>query len=230
MSCLGNPNKVYILERAPVVSGTDFRSASPGSNSNTGQLTVNFTLTNEAGERFFTYTSANVGKDMAVVMGKTVREVAVIKSGIHDSGLIEGGFTQQEVTDLSKLLQTGSLPASLVFLEDRTVGASLGADSIREGVTAAVVGVLVVMAFMLIYYKRLGHQCRPGAVPEPGDFARVPGLHRSYADIARNCRSDSDHRYGRGFERADLRAHPRGDSSWKGGLGGSRPGLCAMPG
>jgi preprotein translocase subunit SecD len=156
MSCHGNQNTVYILERAPVVSGTDFRSASPGSNSNTGQLTVNFTLTNEAGERFFTYTSANVGKDMAVVMGKTVREVAVIKSGIHDSGLIEGGFTQQEVTDLSKLLQTGSLPASLVFLEDRTVGASLGADSIREGVTAAVVGVLVVMAFMLIYYKSSG--------------------------------------------------------------------------
>ena len=117
---------------------------------------MNFTLTNEAGERFFSYTSANQGKDMAVVMGKTVREVAVIKSGIHDSGLIEGGFTQQEVTDLSKLLQTGSLPASLVFLEDRTVGASLGADSIREGVTAAVVGVLVVMAFMLIYYKSSG--------------------------------------------------------------------------
>ncbi len=156
MSCHGNQNMVYILERAPVVSGTDFRSASPGSNSNTGQLSVNFTLTNEAGERFFTYTSANVGKNMAVVMGKTVREVAVIKSGIHDSGLIEGGFTQSEVTDLSKLLQTGSLPASLVFLEDRTVGASLGADSIREGVTAAVVGVLVVMAFMLIYYKSSG--------------------------------------------------------------------------
>jgi preprotein translocase subunit SecD len=156
MACHGNPNMVYLLERAPVVSGTDFRSASPGSNSNTGQLTVNFTLTNEAGERFYSYTSTNVGKYMAVVLGGHAREVAVIKSGIHDQGLIEGGFTQQEVTDLSKLLQTGSLPASLVFLEDRTVGASLGADSIRAGVISAIVGVVVVMIFMLIYYKGSG--------------------------------------------------------------------------
>jgi preprotein translocase subunit SecD len=117
---------------------------------------VNFTLTDEAGDRFWDYTSANVGKYMAIVMGNRIREVAVINSGIRDQGLIEGGFTQEEVNDLSKMLRTGALPASLVFLEDRTVGASLGADSIREGVTAAVVGVLVVMAFMLIYYRSSG--------------------------------------------------------------------------
>jgi preprotein translocase subunit SecD len=139
-----------------VVSGTDFRSATPGSNSNTGQITVNFTLTDEAGDRFWDYTNANVGKYMAIVMGNSIREVAVIKSGIRDSGLIEGGFTQDEASDLSKLLRTGALPASITYLENRTVGASLGADSIREGVTAAIVGVLVVMVFMLIYYKSSG--------------------------------------------------------------------------
>jgi preprotein translocase subunit SecD len=149
-------DKVYILDRAPVVSGSDFRSADPSVNSNTGQRTVHFVLTDEAGNRFYDYTSANVGKYMAVVMGGRVREVAVIKEPIHDSGEIEGSFTQDEVTDLSKLLRTGALPASLVFLEDRTVGASLGADSIREGVTAAIVGVLVVMGFMLIYYRSSG--------------------------------------------------------------------------
>ncbi len=149
-------DKIYIIDRAPVVSGSDFRSADPSVNSNTGQRTVHFTLTDEAGNRFYDYTSANVGKYMAVVMGGRVREVAVIKEAIRDSGEIEGSFTQDEVTDLSKLLRTGALPASLVFLEDRTVGASLGADSIREGVTAAVVGVLVVMAFMLIYYRSSG--------------------------------------------------------------------------
>jgi preprotein translocase subunit SecD len=149
-------DKVFILERAPVVSGTDFRSATPGSNSNTGQITVNFTLTDEAGDRFWDYTNANVGKYMAIVMGNSIREVAVIKSGIRDSGLIEGGFTQDEASDLSKLLRTGALPASITYLENRTVGASLGADSIREGVTAAIVGVLVVMVFMLIYYKSSG--------------------------------------------------------------------------
>jgi preprotein translocase subunit SecD len=90
------------------------------------------------------------------VMGDHVRSAAVIKEPIRDSGVIEGRFSQDEVMLLSKLLSTGSLPASLVFLEDRTVGATLGADSIREGVTAAVVGVLLVMVFMLIYYKGSG--------------------------------------------------------------------------
>jgi preprotein translocase subunit SecD len=156
MACGENPNKVFILERTPVVSGTDFRSATPGTNSNTNQLQVNFTLSDDAGNHFYDYTSQNIGKYMAVVMGGNAREVAVIKGGIHDQGLIEGGFTQQEVTDLSKLLQTGSLPASLVFLEDRTVGASLGADSIHAGVMAAIVGVVLVMIFMLIYYRSSG--------------------------------------------------------------------------
>jgi preprotein translocase subunit SecD len=157
MATGSDTDKFFIVERAPVVSGTDFRSATPGSNSNTGQITVNFTLTDEAGDRFYDYTKNNVGKYMAIVMGGRIREVAVIKSPIPGgSGLIEGGFTQEEANDLSKLLRTGALPASLIFLEDRTVGASLGADSIREGVTAAIVGVLVVMAFMLIYYKSSG--------------------------------------------------------------------------
>jgi preprotein translocase subunit SecD len=156
MSCHGDPNTVYILERAPVVSGTDFRSADPGVNTNTGQQTVHFTLTDEAGDRFWDYTNANVGKFMAIVMGGHAREVAVIKSGIRDSGEIEGSFTQDEVTMLSKMLRTGALPVSLVYLEDRTVGASLGADSIREGVTAAVAGVLLVWIFMLIYYRGSG--------------------------------------------------------------------------
>jgi preprotein translocase subunit SecD len=93
---------------------------------------------------------------MAVVMGGRVKEVANIESAIRDSGEIRGSFSQDEVASLSKLLRTGALPASLEYLEDRTVGASLGADSIREGVTAAVVGVLVVMGFMLIYYRGSG--------------------------------------------------------------------------
>lgn len=156
MACHGNPDTVFILQRAPVVSGTDFRSADASVNSNTGQQNVQFNLTNEAGDRFWDYTNANVGKYMAIVMGGNAREVAVIKNGIRDSGVIEGSFTESEVTMLSKLLKTGALPASITFLENRTVGASLGADSIREGVTAAIVGVLLVMVFMLVYYKSSG--------------------------------------------------------------------------
>jgi len=149
-------DSVYVLRRVSVVAGNDFRSADAGTDQNTGQRTVNFTLTNEAGDRFYEYTSKNVNTSMAVVMGSRVKEVANIQSAIRDSGRITGSFTPDEVEILSKMLRTGALPASLIYLEDRTVGASLGADSIREGVTAAVVGVLVVMAFMLFYYRGSG--------------------------------------------------------------------------
>jgi preprotein translocase subunit SecD len=146
---------VYVLQRASIVAGTDFRSADPGTDQN-GRRNVQFTLTNEAGDKFHDYTSANVGKSMAVVLNNQVREVATIQSAISDRGEITGSFSPEEVSALSKLLRTGALPASLTQLEKRFVGASLGADSIRQGVTAAVVGVLVVMAFMLIYYKGSG--------------------------------------------------------------------------
>lgn len=149
-------DSVYLLKRVAIVAGTDFRSADPGTDQNTGQRTVHFTLTNEAGDKFWEYTSANVGHSMAVVLGGRVKEVANIESAIRDSGEIRGSFSQDEVAILSKMLRTGALPASINYLEDRTVGASLGADSIRQGVTAAVVGVLLVMVFMLVYYKGSG--------------------------------------------------------------------------
>jgi preprotein translocase subunit SecD len=148
-------DSVYLIHRVSVVSGTDFRSAEPGTDQN-GRRNVRFTLTNEAGDKFYDYTSKNVGQSMAVVMGGQVKEVATIQSAIRDSGEITGSFSPEEVELLSKMLRTGALPASLNYLEDRTVGASLGADSIRQGVTAAIVGVLVVMAFMLFYYKGSG--------------------------------------------------------------------------
>jgi preprotein translocase subunit SecD len=147
---------VYVLQRAAVVAGNDFRSADPNVNSNTGQREVDFTLTNEAGDKFYDYTSKNIGRSMAVVMNDQVREVAVIKGAIRDRGEITGSFSPDEVAALSKLLRTGALPASLQQLEKRFVGASLGADSIRKGVTAAIVGILVVMAFMLVYYRGSG--------------------------------------------------------------------------
>jgi preprotein translocase subunit SecD len=156
MATGSDADSVYVLQRLAIVAGTDFRSADPGTDSNTGQRTVHFTLTNEAGDKFWEYTSANVGHSMAVVLGGRVKEVANIESGIRDSGEIRGSFSTDEVTILSKMLRTGALPASINYLEDRTVGASLGADSIKQGVTAAVVGVLLVMVFMLIYYHGSG--------------------------------------------------------------------------
>jgi preprotein translocase subunit SecD len=146
---------VYVLKRVPVVAGSEFRSADPGTDQN-GRQAVHFTLTNDAGDKFYDYTSKNVGQSMAVVMEGRVKEVANIQGAIRDTGEIVGSFTPTEVQVLSKMLRTGALPASLNPIEDRTVGASLGADSVRQGVTAAVVGVLVVMAFMLVYYRGSG--------------------------------------------------------------------------
>ncbi|MGA2537670.1 MAG: protein translocase subunit SecD [Terracidiphilus sp.] len=146
---------VYVLKRISVVAGNEFRSADQGTDQN-GRPAVHFTLTNDAGDKFYEYTSKNVGQSMAVVMGGRVKEVANIQSAIRDTGEIVGSFSPTELEVLSKMLRTGALPASLTYLEDRTVGASLGADSIRQGVTAAIVGVLVVMAFMLFYYRGSG--------------------------------------------------------------------------
>ena len=110
------------------------------------------------------------------------------------------------------------------------MGASLGADSIREGVTAAIVGVLVVMAFMLIYYRGSGINADLALFLNLVILLGFMGFSRADAHAARHCRSHSDHRHGRGLERADLRAHPRRDSCRQGAGGGGGPGLCACMG
>jgi len=146
----------WSLKRISVVQGPDFRDARSGQDEG-GRPDVNFTLTTGAGEKFYSYTSANIGKQMAIVLDNKVREVANINGAIRDQGQISGGgFTKQTAQDLSLMLRTGSLPASIVFLETHTVGASLGASSIRHGVIASVVGLVAVMIFMLIYYRGAG--------------------------------------------------------------------------
>jgi preprotein translocase subunit SecD len=147
-------DEVYELKRIAEVAGNDFRDAQPANDEN-GRPQVAFTLTNAAGERFYQFTSTNVGNKLGVVLDGQVREVANIQEGIHDQGRITG-LDRQKATDLSMMLRTGALPASIHFLEERTVGPSLGADSVRQGVYAAVFGMLAVMVFMLIYYKGAG--------------------------------------------------------------------------
>ena len=145
----------YIISRASAVTGRDLRTAEPSTDEN-GQPAVRFILTSEGGRKFFSFTSAHVGDYLAVVLDNRVQEVAVIKEAIHDTGIINGRFTQQETQDLSMTLRSGALPAGIKYLEERTVGPSLGADSIRSGVQASIVGMLVVLIFMLIYYRWAG--------------------------------------------------------------------------
>ena len=148
-------DQYYVVRRASIVSGSDFRDAQPQRNPNTGGSETNFNLTTGAGEHFYEYTSNNIGKYMAVVLENRVRSVAVIRGAIRDNGVIEG-LGEQEAKSLSQLLRSGSLPASITYLETRTVGASLGASSIRQGIVASVAGMAAVMIFMLIYYKGAG--------------------------------------------------------------------------
>jgi preprotein translocase subunit SecD len=145
----------YIISRASAVTGSDLRTAEP-SNDENGQPAVRFILTSEGGRKFYSFTSAHVGDNLAVVLDNRVQEVAVIKEPIHDTGVINGRFTQQETQDLSMTLRSGALPAGIKYLEERTVGPSLGADSIRSGVRAAIYGMLAVLIFMLIYYRWAG--------------------------------------------------------------------------
>jgi preprotein translocase subunit SecD len=146
----------YLVSRVSAVRGKDLRDAQPSTDQN-GQPNVRFQLTGEGGQRFYNFTSAHVGESLGVVLDNKVQEVANIKEAIRDTGEISGGsMSQQQAKDLSMILRSGALPAGIKYLEERTVGPSLGTDSIRAGVRAAVVGMLAVLIFMLIYYRAAG--------------------------------------------------------------------------
>ena len=145
----------YIVSRSAAVTGRDLRSAQPSTDEN-GQPAVGFNLTGEGGRKFFAFTSAHVKDSLAVVLDNKVQSVATIDEPIHDSGIIRGRFTEQEVKDQSMILRSGALPAGIKYLEERTVGPSLGAESIRAGVEAAIIGMIAVLVFMLVYYHGAG--------------------------------------------------------------------------
>jgi len=147
----------YVLSRLVVVSGRDLRSAVENRNANNpGMWQVNFTLSPEAARRFGPFTEQNKGRQMAIVLDHRVYSAPVINGRIDDSGLIEGNFSQESAHDLALVLRAGALPASIKYLEERTVGPSLGADSIRHGVQASILSLVVVMLFMLVYYRLSG--------------------------------------------------------------------------
>lgn len=146
-----------VVEIVPVVSGEELRDAQAVSS--TGQdndFQISFSLKPVGAVKFGTWTAANINQYMGVVLNNEVKSIAYIKSQISDSGEISGQFTRQDAEDLALTLRSGALPAAIEYQEERTVGPSLGADSIRAGVTASVAGLIFVMAFILIYYRGSG--------------------------------------------------------------------------
>jgi preprotein translocase subunit SecD len=155
------PRRFVVVETPAVIDGSELRTAEarqsgPGAGSASSNYEINFTLKPSGAEKFGQWTGANIGAYMAVVLNDEVKSAPYIKGQISDNGQITGSFTKQSAEDLALTLRSGALPAKLVYLEERTVGPSLGADSIRAGVTASIVGLLLVVAFMLFYYRGSG--------------------------------------------------------------------------
>jgi preprotein translocase subunit SecD len=152
----GTPTTVYyIVRRVAPITGRDLRNARPSLDQN-NLPAVGFSLNQDGAQRFGQLTEQNINRQLAIILDSRVVSAPVIQSRITDEGQITGSFTQQEAQDLSLVLRSGALPAPMDFLEERTVGPSLGAESIRAGVTAAVGGLLLVVVFMLFYYKLAG--------------------------------------------------------------------------
>ena len=154
---LGGPATTvyYLLRKVAAVSGRDLRTARPSLDER-NLPAVSFTLNTDGARRFGNVTETNIGRYLAIVLDGRVQSAPRIEGRITTDGRISGSFTQQEVQNLSLVLRSGALPARLTYLEERTIGPSLGADSIRSGVTASIVGLALIVLFMVAYYRLSG--------------------------------------------------------------------------
>jgi len=145
----------YVVNKAAVITGRDLKNARP-TRGQLGASSVTFFLTAAGAEKFGASTGANIGRHLAIVLDKRVQSAPVINDRITDQGVIQGQFTPEEANDLALVLRAGALPAGLTYLEERTVGPSLGFDSIRKGVTASIAGALLVFVSVVVYYRLAG--------------------------------------------------------------------------
>jgi len=145
----------YLVRRVPAVTGRDLRTARVQLDEN-NLPAVGFSLNPTGAAAFARVTGENVGRYLAIVLDKTVQSAPSINSRIAGDGQISGGFTQEEAQNLALILRSGALPATLTYLQEQSIGPTLGADSIRSGVLASTVGLLLITVFMLVYYKLSG--------------------------------------------------------------------------
>jgi protein-export membrane protein SecD len=151
----GRGDEWYLVTRGSIISGRDMRNAR-ASQGDMRKWETSFSLSPDAGKRFARFTEAHVGDKLAVILDNQIVSVATIESRIEDSGRITNLGSEEEAVDLSRYLRSGSLPAGVVYMEERSVGPSLGADSIHSGIVAGLAGLAAVIVAMLIYYKRAG--------------------------------------------------------------------------
>ena len=145
----------FLVRRIAAVTGNDLRDAKVGLDE-TSRPAVLFSLKPDGARKFGQMTGQNIGRSLAIVLDNRIQSYPRINGRITDSGQIAGGFTQEEAADLSLKLRSGALPASMSYLEERVIGPTLGSDSIRSGVTASLAGLVLVIFFMLFYYRLSG--------------------------------------------------------------------------
>lgn len=147
----------YVLTSTPALTGAYLESARVETGRDFGYPSIGFTLTADGGKIFDRFTGANIGKNLAIVLDGVVHSAPVIKSRIGGgTGVIEGTFTMEEARNLAIVLRAGALPAPVKIIEERTVGPSIGEDSIKAGLSACLAGFLFVVCFMVFYYKFSG--------------------------------------------------------------------------
>lgn len=151
------PKQWVVVEWPPVVDGSELRNAAATqARGGSADYQIAFSFKPTGAEKFGAWTGANINQYMGVVLNDEVKSIAYIKSQIFDQGEISGRFTKTSADDLALTLRSGALPAPIEYQEERTVGPSLGQDSIRAGVRASLFGLLFVVAFMLFYYRGSG--------------------------------------------------------------------------
>jgi preprotein translocase subunit SecD len=145
----------YLVSKVASITGKDLRSVRRGVDE-WNNPAVSFTLTPDGARRFEQVTGQNIGKQLAIILDGRLQSAPVINSRISDSGIIQGRFTPEEADDLVVILKAGALPAGIKYLEERTIGPSLGTDSIRQGLLSGLVAIFAVMVFMIFYYRLSG--------------------------------------------------------------------------
>jgi len=152
------PQKKWVVVESPaIIDGAELRSATANqARAGSDDYEIDFALKKTGADKFGAWTGANINEYMGVVLNNEVRSIAFIKGQIFDQGQITGRFSKQTADDLALTLRSGALPAPIEYQEERTVGPSLGADSIRSGVRASLLGLTLVVLFMLIYYRGSG--------------------------------------------------------------------------
>jgi len=145
----------YAVRKTVTVSGRDLKTARV-QKGRIGEPVIGFSLTAEGAPKFGELTGANINRQLAIVLDNKIMSAPRVNSRIDGDGVIEGSFTQQQAADLALVLRSGSLPVSLTTLEERTVGPSLGRDSIRKGVMASIIGIILLVVAVVLYYRGAG--------------------------------------------------------------------------